>query len=298
MNRLLLQALSCICFAAPLGVLLLLEGPQILNSLPTLFVALCCGVGLAAGIASASAGSSTAEEQRETLVPQQLQCRFKQDLGLNYNEDALVRDHVTEFKYLGLLLFLFRLTVNIKALYLNVVAVCTVELPETVGSVARVLEAGIFLEHLCKLPIELLSVLLAGSPCPCISTVKTLAGFSSMRFLRFLNKREILGALRKVLGDRSLLQGCSLLILGVLYSLLLAAFGLAVLLSKLQRLDFQQPRDADIVQEMREGASFLTWRTRETARDLSCLVLFLSSIPGIELAYVGFIFLKKSDLQS
>ncbi|CAK9067620.1 unnamed protein product [Durusdinium trenchii] len=184
MNRLLLQALSCICFAAPLGVLLLLEGPQILNSLPTLFVALCCGVGLAAGIASASAGSSTAEEQRETLVPQQLQCRFKQDLGLNYNEDALVRDHVTEFKYLGLLLFLFRLTVNIKALYLNVVAVCTVELPETVGSVARVLEAGIFLEHLCKLPIELLSVLLAGSPCPCISTVKTLAGFSSMRFLR------------------------------------------------------------------------------------------------------------------
>ena len=32
MNRLLLQALSCICFAAPLGVLLLLEGPQILNS--------------------------------------------------------------------------------------------------------------------------------------------------------------------------------------------------------------------------------------------------------------------------
>ena len=99
-------------------------------------------------------------------------------------------------------------------------------------------------------------------------------------------------------APRETALGCSLLILGVLYSLLLAAFGLAVLLSKLQRLDFQQPRDADIVQEMREGASFLTWRTRETARDLSCLVLFLSSIPGIELAYVGFIFLKKSDLQS
>ena len=42
---------------------------------------------------------------------------------------------------------------NIKALYLNVVAVCTVELPETVGSVARVLEAGIFLEHLCNLDV-------------------------------------------------------------------------------------------------------------------------------------------------
>eukprot|EP00438_Fugacium_kawagutii_P015987 Skav236581 [mRNA] locus=scaffold529:10107:16988:- [translate_table: standard] len=57
-----------------------------------------------------------------------------------------------------------------------------------------------------------------------------------MRFLRFLNKRHILGPLRKIAADPNLCQGCWLVLLGMAYSLVLAAFGLAVLLSKLRRL--------------------------------------------------------------
>eukprot|EP00434_Breviolum_minutum_P037086 symbB.v1.2.032871.t1/scaffold4008.1/size46473/6 len=232
MKAIFLRLLSLCLFAAPLVALYALR-PNFLQNLPAVFVAVCCGVGLAAGVES-----SLHERSAETLLPQANfdNCRFKQDFGLGYDESTLVHDHVSEFKYLGLILFLFRFVVNIKALSLNTLAVCTQDLPETVGSVARVFEAGIFLEHLCKLPSELLSLLLGSSPCPCIGTVKTLAGFSSMRFLRFLNKRHILGPLRKIAADPNLFQGCSLVLLGIAYSLVLAAFGLAVLLSKLHRL--------------------------------------------------------------
>lgn len=163
-------------------------------------------------------------------------CHFKQDLGLSYDEGRLVHDHVSELKYLGLILFLFRFFINVRALFQNTVAICAEDLPQTVGSVARVFEAGIFVEHISRLPNEFVSTLFGASPCQCLGTVKTLAGFSSMRFLRFLNKRNILGPLRKIAADPNLCQGCWMVLLGMAYSLVLAAFGLAVLLSKLRRL--------------------------------------------------------------
>ncbi|CAJ1335403.1 unnamed protein product [Effrenium voratum] len=260
MNAWLVRAFTLLGFAAPLGVIILLHEDL---SLQAAFVALCCGIGLAAGVESCCKAQAP-----ETLLPQANfnACRFKEDLGLDYDERTLLNDHVTEYKYLALLLFLIRFAVNIKAvesspglgenltlssgacsaLLRNTLAVCTEELPVTVGSVARVLEAGIFLEHFCKLPCELLSCLRGASPCKSISTVKTLAGFSSMRFLRFLNKRHILGALRKIAADPNIFKGCYLVIIGLLYSLVLAGFGLAVLLSKLRGLDVQAMEAAGV----------------------------------------------------
>ncbi|CAJ1398716.1 unnamed protein product [Effrenium voratum] len=240
MNAWLVRAFTLLGFAAPLGVIILLHEDL---SLQAAFVALCCGIGLAAGVESCCKAQAP-----ETLLPQANfnACRFKEDLGLDYDERTLLNDHVTEYKYLALLLFLIRFAVNIKALLRNTLAVCTEELPVTVGSVARVLEAGIFLEHFCKLPCELLSCLRGASPCNSISTVKTLAGFSSMRFLRFLNKRHILGALRKIAADPNIFKGCYLVIIGLLYSLVLAGFGLAVLLSKLRGLDVQAMEAAGV----------------------------------------------------
>ncbi|CAJ1458564.1 unnamed protein product [Effrenium voratum] len=67
-----------------------------------------------------------------------------------------------------------------------------------------------------------------------------------MRFLRFLNKRHILGALRKIAADPNIFKGCYLVIIGLLYSLVLAGFGLAVLLSKLRGLDVQAMEAAGV----------------------------------------------------
>lgn len=92
----------------------------------------------------------------------------------------------------------------------------------------------------------MIGVLLGASPCGCLSTVKTLAGFSSMRFLRFLNKRHVLNALKQIAKEPKLLQGGLLMLLGVIYSLLLAGFGLAVLLSKLQRLNVHKMEELQV----------------------------------------------------
>jgi len=236
--------LSLVGLATPFAALFWVT-PDELN-VQLLFMMLCCGVGLAAGVDSCRSNG------QETLLPQdtlQGAVRLKEDLGVTYDEIALIRDHVTEMKYLSFLLFALRLAVNIKALWRNMMVVCLEDLPLTVGSAARVLEAGIFLEHLCKLPCEILSCIcgIHASPSQCVGTVKTLAGFSAMRFVRFLNKRHIFGALRKIAADPNILKGCYLVIIGILYSLVLAGFGLSVLLTKLHGLDIQAMESAGVV---------------------------------------------------
>ncbi|CAE7939914.1 unnamed protein product [Symbiodinium necroappetens] len=236
--------LSLAGLAAPFAALFWLTPDEL--SVQLLFMMLCCGVGLAAGVDSCRSSG------QETLLPQdtlQGTVRLKEDLGVTYDEHALIRDHVTEMKYLSFLLFALRLAVNIKALWRNMMVVCLEDLPLTVGSAARVLEAGIFLEHLCKLPCEILSCIcgIHASPSQCVGTVKTLAGFSAMRFVRFLNKRHIFGALRKIAADPNILKGCYLVIIGILYSLVLAGFGLSVLLTKLHGLDIKAMESAGVV---------------------------------------------------
>ncbi|CAE7682949.1 unnamed protein product, partial [Symbiodinium pilosum] len=201
--------------------------------------------------------SSWQRNDRETLLPQDIikadalqgAVRLKEDLGLTYDEQSLIRHHVTEMKYLAFLLFALRLAVNIKALSRNMMTVCGEEMPVTVGSAARVLEAAIFLEYLCKLPCEILSCMCGShtSPSQCVSTVKTLAGFSAMRFIRFLNKRNIFNALRKIAAYPNILEGCYLVIIGIAYSLVVAGFGLSVLLTKLHGLDIQAMESAGVL---------------------------------------------------
>ncbi|CAE7195491.1 unnamed protein product [Symbiodinium natans] len=252
--------------------------PDALN-VQLLFMMLCCGVGLAAGVDSCRSNG------QETLLPQDTvrgAIRLKEDLGVTYDERALMRDHVTEMKYVGFLFFAFRLAVNIKALWRNMMVVCVEDLPLTVGSAARVLEAGIFLEHLCKLPCEILSCMcgIHASPSQCVGTVKTLAGFSAMRFVRFLNKRHIFGALRKIAADPNIFKGCYLVLIGVLYSLVLAGFGLSVLLTKLRGLDIQAMESAGVLGLFQAAWAALTSHGLSAfmATDLMELVEFTNQV--------------------
>mmetsp|Transcript_79741 Transcript_79741/g.151427 ORF Transcript_79741/g.151427 Transcript_79741/m.151427 type:complete len:363 (-) Transcript_79741:189-1277(-) len=185
--------------------------------------------------------------------------KVKSALGLKDDPAKLFKNHVSSLKYFLFFLLIGRFCINMKALYGNFAKLWTKDLPANLESVAQAFEGGFFIAFLLIFLSNLANAALGIKRCrwECVENFKNLAGYSSLRFLAFLDVSYLSKTWTKNTHNAPapllVLFGISFLISIIIYGTL----GMAVLLGKIAAFDINNIQSMGVTGTIVEFCSAL-----------------------------------------